>query len=225
MAAAVPETHRSTTHPVDIGGVVVGGGVPVVVQSMTSTDTADVDATTTQALALAEAGSELVRITVNVDAAAVAVPEIRARLDAEGCDVPLVGDFHYNGHVLLERHPDCAQALAKLRINPGNVGRGGRRHLAAGHRRGADLPGLRRRPAVHDPSRQRGGTLGAVHPDCWGVRGKPVSAQGVTVGRVGALSLPFGVALALFMSGCRGTRVAVEEASRIDARNAALDSA
>ena len=78
-------------------------------------------------LALAEAGSELVRITVNVDAAAVAVPEIRARLDAEGCDVPLIGDFHYNGHVLLERHADCARALAKLRINPGNVGRGGRR--------------------------------------------------------------------------------------------------
>ena len=127
MTVAAPEAHRSTTHPVDIGGVVVGGGAPVVVQSMTSTDTADVEATTAQALALAEAGSELVRITVNVDAAAVAVPEIRARLDAEGCDVPLVGDFHYNGHVLLERHPACARALAKLRINPGNVGRGGRR--------------------------------------------------------------------------------------------------
>ena len=127
MAAGVPETHRSQTHAVDIGGVVVGGGAPVVVQSMTSTDTADVEATTAQALALAEAGSELVRITVNVDAAAVAVPEIRSRLDAEGCDVPLVGDFHYNGHVLLERHPACARALAKLRINPGNVGRGGRR--------------------------------------------------------------------------------------------------
>ena len=129
MMAAAPEPHRSQTDPVDIGGVVVGGGAPVVVQSMTSTDAADVDATTAQALALAlaEAGSELVRITVNVDAAAVALPEIRARLDAEGCDVPLVGDFHYNGHVLLERHPACAQALAKLRINPGNVGRGGRR--------------------------------------------------------------------------------------------------
>ena len=127
MKAAAPETHRSQTHAVDIGGVVVGGGAPVVVQSMTSTDTADVEATTAQTLALAEAGSELVRITVNVDAAAVAVPEIRSRLDAEGCDVPLVGDFHYNGHVLLERHPACARALAKLRINPGNVGRGGRR--------------------------------------------------------------------------------------------------
>ena len=127
MAASAPEAHRSQTHAVDIGGVVVGGGAPVVVQSMTSTDTADVEATTAQALALAEAGSELVRITVNVDAAAVAVPEIRARLNGEGCDVPLVGDFHYNGHVLLERHPDCARALAKLRINPGNVGRGGRR--------------------------------------------------------------------------------------------------
>ncbi len=111
----------------DVGGVAVGGGAPVVVQSMTSTDTADVEATFAQALALAEAGSELVRVTVNVDAAAAAVPEIRARLDAEGCDVPLVGDFHYNGHVLLERHPACAAALAKLRINPGNVGRGERR--------------------------------------------------------------------------------------------------
>ena len=131
MAADVPETHRSQTHAVDIGGVVVGGGAPVVVQSMTSTDTADVEATTAQTLALAEAGSELVRITVNVDAAAVAVPEIRSRLDAEGCDVPLVGDFHYNGHVLLERHPDCARALAKLRINPGNVGRGGRQEGSA----------------------------------------------------------------------------------------------
>ncbi len=127
MAVKAPKAHRSTTHPVDIGGVVAGGGAPVVVQSMTNTDTADVDATTAQALALAEAGAELVRITVNVDAAAVAVPEIRARLDAEGCDVPLVGDFHYNGHVLLERHPECARELAKLRINPGNVGRGGRR--------------------------------------------------------------------------------------------------
>ncbi len=125
--------HRSTTHAVDVGGVRVGGGAPVVVQSMTSTDTADVDATTKQALALAEAGSELVRVTVNTDAAAGAVPEIRARLDAEGCTVPLVGDFHYNGHVLLVRHPGCAEALAKLRINPGNVGHGGRRdpHFAA----------------------------------------------------------------------------------------------
>jgi (E)-4-hydroxy-3-methylbut-2-enyl-diphosphate synthase len=104
--------------------VTVGGDAPIVVQSMTNTDTADAEATARQALELAEAGSELVRITVNVDAAARAVPEIRARLDDAGCAVPLVGDFHYNGHTLLARHPGCAKALAKYRINPGNVGFG-----------------------------------------------------------------------------------------------------
>jgi len=102
----------------------VGGGAPVVVQSMTNTDTADVAATAAQASALARAGSELVRITVNTPAAAAAVAAIRERLDRMGVDVPLVGDFHYNGHKLLTQYPDCAQALSKYRINPGNVGTG-----------------------------------------------------------------------------------------------------
>ncbi len=119
--------HRTTTHPVRIGDVTVGGGAPVVVQSMANTDTADAEATARQCLELAAAGSELVRITVNVDAAAAAVPEIRERLDDAGCAVPLIGDFHYNGHQLLHRHPTCADALAKYRINPGNVGFGARR--------------------------------------------------------------------------------------------------
>ena len=120
-------TPRSTTHPVRIGKVVVGGGAPVVVQSMANTDTADAAATARQCLELAQAGSELVRVTVNVDEAAAAVPEIRRRLLDAGCDVPLIGDFHYNGHLLLARHPDCATALDKYRINPGNVGFGRKR--------------------------------------------------------------------------------------------------
>lgn len=107
---------------VNVGGVMVGGGAPIVVQSMTNTDTADVDATVRQVLALHRAGSELVRITVDRDEAAAAVPHIRDRLAVLGCDVPLVGDFHYIGHKLLTDHPACAQALAKYRINPGNVG-------------------------------------------------------------------------------------------------------
>jgi (E)-4-hydroxy-3-methylbut-2-enyl-diphosphate synthase len=107
--------------------VQIGGGAPVVVQSMTNTDTADVEATARQARQLAEAGSELVRITVNSADAARAVPEVARRLADEGCPVPLVGDFHYNGHLLLKRHPECAAALAKYRINPGNVGHGTRR--------------------------------------------------------------------------------------------------
>ena len=118
---------RRDTIAVKIGDVQVGGGAPIVVQSMSNTDTADVEATTQQTLELWEAGSELVRITVNNNAAAKAVPEIRKRLDAAGCDVPLIGDFHYNGHQLLTNYPDCAQALAKYRINPGNVGSGQRR--------------------------------------------------------------------------------------------------
>ncbi len=105
----------------------LGGGAPVVVQSMTNTDTADVAATVRQVIELAEAGSEIVRITVNTDEAARAVPAIRERLWLAGCNVPLVGDFHYHGHLFLTRHPDCAQALAKLRINPGNVGFGAKR--------------------------------------------------------------------------------------------------
>ena len=107
--------------------VVVGGGAPVVVQSMTNTDTADVIATAIQVKELARAGSELVRITVNHAEAAAAVPEIRAQLDKMGVDVPLVGDFHYNGHTLLKDFPECARALSKYRINPGNVGQGAKR--------------------------------------------------------------------------------------------------
>ena len=113
---------RRRTIPVNIGGVIVGGPAPIVVQSMTNTDTADIESTVTQVAALARAGSELVRITVDRDEAAAAVPQIRDKLDARGVDVPLIGDFHYNGHTLLAEHPACAQALAKYRINPGNVG-------------------------------------------------------------------------------------------------------
>ena len=109
-----------------VGDVVVGGGAPVVVQSMTNTDTADAPATARQVAELAEAGSEIVRITVNNRAAAARVAEIRERLRDDGTDVPLVGDFHYNGHTLLREFPDCADALDKYRINPGNVGRGAR---------------------------------------------------------------------------------------------------
>ena len=107
---------------VAVGGVTVGGGAPVVVQSMTNTDTADIAKTVEQVKQLADAGSEIVRITVNDDNAAAAVPHIRDQLDALGCPVPLCGDFHYNGHKLLTDHPGCAQALGKYRINPGNVG-------------------------------------------------------------------------------------------------------
>ncbi|HEX6987952.1 MAG TPA: flavodoxin-dependent (E)-4-hydroxy-3-methylbut-2-enyl-diphosphate synthase [Bacillota bacterium] len=116
-----PAPRRRST-PVRVGGVVIGGGHPVVVQSMTNTDTADAEATARQVLALAEAGSEIVRITVNTEEAARAVPRIVERVRAAGCDVPLVGDFHYNGHLLLSRYTDCARVLDKYRINPGNVG-------------------------------------------------------------------------------------------------------
>ena len=109
---------------VKIGSVIIGGDNPIVVQSMTNTDTADIDATVKQVQQLAAAGSELVRITVNTNEAAAAVAIIRERLDTLGCNVPLVGDFHYNGHKLLINYPDCAQALGKYRINPGNVGFG-----------------------------------------------------------------------------------------------------
>lgn len=112
---------------VRIGSIMLGGGAPVVVQSMTNTDTVDEVATAEQVAQLARAGSELVRITVNSMEAAKSVPEIRARLDAVGCHVPLVGDFHFNGHKLLTSYPECAQALAKFRINPGNVGHGKKR--------------------------------------------------------------------------------------------------
>ena len=115
---------RKQTVAVKVGSVVVGGGHPVVVQSMTNTDTADADATANQVQHLAAAGSEIVRITVNTPEAAAQVATIREKLDAMGCSVPLVGDFHYNGHKLLTDYPECAEALAKYRINPGNVGFG-----------------------------------------------------------------------------------------------------
>jgi (E)-4-hydroxy-3-methylbut-2-enyl-diphosphate synthase len=118
---------RRLSIPVQIGQVTVGGTAPIVVQSMTNTDTADIAATVTQVAELAEAGSELVRITVNNEAAAKAVPYIREALDKQGLSVPLIGDFHYIGHTLLRENPDCARALAKYRINPGNVGFGNKR--------------------------------------------------------------------------------------------------
>jgi (E)-4-hydroxy-3-methylbut-2-enyl-diphosphate synthase len=121
-----PAARRPSTS-VRIAHVRVGGDAPIVVQSMTNTDTADVEATVEQTAALARAGSEVVRVTVNTAEAAAAVPHIRERLDAMGVNVPLVGDFHFNGHRLLTQHPACAEALAKLRINPGNVGRGSKR--------------------------------------------------------------------------------------------------
>src|SRR5262245_52685393 len=113
---------RRASIPVDVGGVIVGGSAPIVVQSMTNTDTADVEATTRQTADLARAGSEIVRITVDRDESAKAVPHIRDRLVRMGATVPLVGDFHYNGHTLLSENPACAEALDKYRINPGNVG-------------------------------------------------------------------------------------------------------
>ena len=121
----MPSRHK--TVGVKVGKVLVGGGAPIVVQSMTNTDTADVESTSRQCLELAQAGSELVRVTVNVLEAAAAVSQIKQRLLDAGCDVPVIGDFHYNGHVLLTKYPDCAAALDKYRINPGNVGHGQRR--------------------------------------------------------------------------------------------------
>jgi (E)-4-hydroxy-3-methylbut-2-enyl-diphosphate synthase len=118
---------RHKTVPVRVGDVVVGGGAPVVVQSMTLTDTADAAATAKQCVELWEAGSEMVRVTVNLPEAAAAIPEIKQRMLDAGCTAPLIVDFHYNGHLLLTRYPDCARALDKYRINPGNVGTGKRR--------------------------------------------------------------------------------------------------
>ena len=129
---------RHNTVGVDVGGVMVGGGAPIVVQSMTNTDTADIEGTARQVAALARAGSELVRITVDRDEAAAAVPHIKDRLGQMGVNVPIVGDFHYIGHKLLADHPACAEALDKYRINPGNVGFKGKQ-----------------RPAVH-PDRRDG---------------------------------------------------------------------
>ena len=118
---------RRVTRQVRVGDIVIGGAAAIVVQSMTNTDTADVDATVKQVAALAKAGSELVRITVNSPEAAAAVAPIRERLNKINCNVPLIGDFHYNGHRLLTQYPECAEALAKYRINPGNVGQGSKR--------------------------------------------------------------------------------------------------
>ena len=117
--------HRTTS--VTVGDVQIGGGAPVAVQSMTLTDTADAASTATQCIELAAAGSELVRVTVNQDEAAQAVPEIKQRMLDAGYATPLIGDFHYNGHLLLTRYPECARTLDKYRVNPGNVGSGSRR--------------------------------------------------------------------------------------------------
>lgn len=127
MSQNICSTHRRPSVGVRVGSVTIGGGTPVVVQSMTNTDTENEVATAVQVAQLARAGSELVRITVNTAIAAQAVSAVRARLDDMGCHVPLVGDFHFNGHKLLTEYPDCARALAKYRINPGNVGHGRKR--------------------------------------------------------------------------------------------------
>ena len=123
----ISEIKLRRTATVRVGNVTVGGGAPIVVQSMTMTDTANAEATATQCVQLAEAGSDMVRITVNQDEAAKAVPEIKKRMRDSNCNVPLIGDFHYNGHLLLTRYPETAQALDKYRINPGNGGAGNRR--------------------------------------------------------------------------------------------------
>ena len=125
--SAISPIHRRRSIGVQVGSIMIGGAAPIIVQSMTNTDTADALATVRQVQQLAAAGSELVRITVNTDEAARQVGKIRAMLDATGCRVPLIGDFHYNGHMLLTKYPECAQALAKYRINPGNVGFGRKR--------------------------------------------------------------------------------------------------
>src|SRR6187399_1975227 len=123
----MPTIKLHKTVGVRVGAVQIGGGAPVAVQSMTNTDTADVRSTAQQCIELAEAGSELVRITVNLPEAAAAVPEIKQRMLDAGCTAPLIGDFHYNGHLLLTKFPEAARALDKYRINPGNVGTGKRR--------------------------------------------------------------------------------------------------
>ena len=122
MTKAVDKILRRESVPVNVGTVTIGGKAPIVVQSMTNTDTADIESTTEQILQLARAGSEIVRITVDREEAAAAVPRIREILFKKGVEVPLVGDFHYNGHQLLTKYPECAEALSKYRINPGNVG-------------------------------------------------------------------------------------------------------
>jgi len=122
MNLYIGNIERRKSIPVAVGPAIIGGNAPIVVQSMTNTDTSDIKSTVDQILELVNAGSELVRITVNTDGAAKAVPEIKNQLEKFGCSTPIVGDFHYNGHTLLTRYPECAEALAKYRINPGNVG-------------------------------------------------------------------------------------------------------
>ena len=122
MNLYIGNIERRKSIPVAVGPTIIGGNAPIVVQSMTNTDTSDIKSTVDQILELANAGSELVRITVNTDGAAKAVPEIKNQLEKFGCSTPIVGDFHYNGHTLLTKYPECAEALAKYRINPGNVG-------------------------------------------------------------------------------------------------------
>ena len=147
---------RRTTATAWIGGVPVGSDFPVVVQSMTNTDTADAAGTAAQVAALARAGSQIVRVTVNNDEAAAAVPEIVQRLADEGVTVPIVGDFHYNGHLLLARHPACAAALAKYRINPGNVG---------GKRRDENFRAIVQRAVEHDKPVRIGVNWGSLDQD------------------------------------------------------------
>ena len=138
---------RRKTLAVSVGRVTVGGPAPIVVQSMTNTDTADIEGTAQQIKALARAGSELVRITVNEASAAAAVAPIRDRLAQMGVGVPIIGDFHFNGHKLLREHPECAEALAKYRINPGNVGRGSKTRSAVRRDDRVRLPATRSRCA------------------------------------------------------------------------------
>ena len=123
------EIVRRQTVAVNVGTIQVGGSAPIIVQSMTNTDTSDLEATVAQVRALATAGSEIVRITVDTEEAANTVVYIKSKLDDLGCHVPLCGDFHYNGHLLLTKYPDCAKALSKYRINPGNVGFKGKKDL------------------------------------------------------------------------------------------------
>ena len=148
---------RRDSVPVRVGSVCIGGGYPVVVQSMTNTDTADIHATTKQVQALHAAGSELVRLTVNTEQAAQAVAPIRERLLALGCDVPLVGDFHYNGHTLLGKYPQCAEALAKYRINPGNVG--------FGHKKDRQFASMIEQAIQHDKAVRIGVNWGSLDQD------------------------------------------------------------
>ncbi len=160
------------TIPVRVGSVQVGGGAPVVVQSMTMTDTADAAATARQCVELAEAGSEMVRITVNTPEAAAAVPEVRQRMLDAGCAVPLIGDFHYNGHLLLTRFPAAAAALDKYRINPGNVGTGTTARRAVRHhlpRRGrpAEARAHRRQRRLAQPGAGHGEDAGEHGPRIW----------------------------------------------------------